>query len=148
MNLSEHFTLEELTASDIATRRGIGNTPGPLEQANLTRIAATLEQVRALLGVPMHINSGYRSPTVNRAVGGSATSAHCDGRAADFIAPEYGTPQEVARAIRDSAIQFDQLIYEGTWVHIGIPADGAQDRHQVLTAHFDGGPATYTEGIA
>lgn len=145
MNLSEHFTLEELTASEIATRKGIDNTPNAEAIANLTELAGFLEKVRALLGVPLHINSAYRGPKVNAAVGGSTTSAHMTGQAADFVAPAYGTPQEIAKAIEASTIDFDQLIYEGTWVHFGIRGDM---RRQVLTAHFGNGKTTYTTGIA
>lgn len=145
MNLSKHFTLAELTHSDMAARRGIDNTPTGHALENLKRLAATLEEIRQLLGVPVVVSSGYRSPSVNKAVGGSTVSAHCDGLAADFIAPGFGTPQEVARAIRDSGIKFDQLIFEGTWVHVSV---SPKMRRQVLTAHFNGGPATYTTGIA
>lgn len=145
MNLSEHFTVAELSHSDIAARRGIDNTPAGVILDNLAVLAATLERVRQMLNVPIIVNSGYRSPAVNRAVGGSAMSAHCAGLAADFIAPAFGTPAEIARAIRDSGIKFDQLIFEGTWVHISVDP---KMRLQVLTAHFNGGPATYTEGIA
>lgn len=143
--LSEHFTLEEMTASDVAIRKGIDNTPTPEIVANLTELAGFLEQVRELLGCPMHINSGYRSPKVNAAVGGSSTSAHMTGQAADFVAPDFGTPQQIAHHIAASEIPFDQLIYEGTWVHFGIRGDM---RRQVLTATFSGGKATYTQGIA
>jgi hypothetical protein len=145
VNLSEHFTLEELTVSEVALRKGIDNTPNAEVIANLTELAGFLEKVRDLLGVPMHINSAYRGPKVNAAVGGSTTSAHMTGQAADFVAPQFGTPQEIAKHIIESEIQFDQLIYEGTWVHFGIRGDM---RRQVLTAHFDGGKATYTQGIA
>lgn len=143
--LSPHFSLAELTHSDIAARRGIPNDPPADVMEHLKTLAAGLEQVRALLGVPMVINSGYRSPDLNRAVGGSAMSAHCDGWASDFIAPAFGTPQDVAKAIRDSSLSFDQVIFEGTWVHISF---APRMRRQVLTARFNGGPATYTEGIA
>lgn len=145
MNLSAHFTLEELTHSEVAMRKGIDNTPNAEVVANLTELAGVLERVRDLLGVSMHINSGYRSPKVNAAVGGSTVSAHMTGQAADFIAPAFGTPQEIAKEIESSDISFDQLIFEGTWVHLGIRGDM---RRQVLTAHFDGGKATYTQGIA
>lgn len=145
MNLSEHFTLEELTRSEIAVRRGLDNTPPADVLPRLVTLANGLEEVRRLLGCPMHVNSGYRAPEVNRAAGGSTLSAHCDGDAADFTAPQYGTPQEIARAIRDSGIKFDQLIFEGAWVHISF---AEKRRQQVLTAHFNGGPATYTAGIA
>lgn len=145
MNLSEHFTLEELTASEVALRKGIDNTPTDDIVANLTELAGYLERVRTLLGVPMHVNSAYRSPKVNAAVGGSSTSAHMTGQAVDFVAHDFGTPQDIARAIEASDIQFDQLIYEGNWVHFGIRGDM---RRQVLTAHFAGGAATYTQGIS
>lgn len=145
MKLSEHFSLEELTHSEIATRRGLDNTPPADVQEHLTELARSLELVRALLGKPMLVSSGYRAPAVNEAVGGSSHSAHCLGYAADFICPGFGTPQAVAKAIRDSGIPFDQVIYEGTWVHFSIDP---RQRRQTLTAHFGGGRATYTEGIA
>lgn len=148
MNLTPHFTLEELVHSSEAVRRGLKNDPPPEVLPRLGRLAQLLERVRMVLGVPVVVSSGYRSPAVNRAVGGSSKSAHMEGRASDFIAPGFGTPQEVAKHIRDSGIAFDQLIYEGTWVHIAIPPDGETPRMQVLTAQFNGGPATYIEGIA
>lgn len=144
MNLTENFTLEELTTSEIAVRKGIDNTPPQDVVANLAELAGVLEQVRSLLGVPMHINSAYRSPKVNAVVGGSSTSAHMTGQAADFVAPQFGTPQSIAKAIQASDILYDQLIFEGTWVHLGIRGDM---RRQVLTAHFEGGKATYSQGI-
>lgn len=145
IQLSPHFSLDELTHSDLAARRGIDNTPPAFVIENLRRLAGGLEQVREVLGCPVIITSGYRSPAVNRAVGGSTMSAHCEGHAADIIAPLHGSPLAVARTLRDSAIAFDQLIAEGTWVHISFaPAM----RRQVLTAHFNGGPATYTAGLA
>ncbi len=144
MNLSAHFSLEELTHSEIAVRKGIDNTPSAEVIANLTELAGVLEQVCVLLTVPLFIHSAYRSPKVNAAVGGSQTSAHMTGQAADFTAPQY-TPQEIAKMIAKSDIAFDQLIYEGNWVHLGIRGD---TRRQILTAHFNGGKATYTQGIA
>lgn len=145
MNLTEHFTLEELTRSDTALRKGLDNTPGAAVIANLTLLAATLEQIRTLLGCPIWVSSGYRSLEVNASVGGSKTSAHCDGFSADFTAPEFGPPREVAQVIKNSEIPFDQLIYEGTWVHISIDP---RLRGQVLTAHFAQGKVTYTAGIS
>lgn len=143
--LTEHFSLEELTQSSTAERLSIDNTP-PLEVvACLTRCAMGLERVRALLNQPMHIDSGYRSPALNQAIGGAAKSAHMSGFAADFKCPNFGTPKEVAEAIARSDLQFDQLICEGTWVHIAF--DPAM-RGQVLTAHFHAGePTTYTAGL-
>lgn len=142
VNLSAHFTLQELTRSEIASRKGLDNTPDAETIANLTALASGLEDVRALLGHPIHINSAYRGPKVNSAVGGSKTSAHMKGHAADFVCPGFGTPQEICRAIMDSTIQYDQLIYEfGSWVHISFDP---QMRGQKLT--IDG--AGTRQGIA
>jgi hypothetical protein len=145
MNLSPNFTLAEMTFSETGVRKGIDNTPPADIVANLTELALVLEKVRELLGVPMHINSAYRSPKVNAAVGGSSTSAHMTGQAADFVAPAYGTPKEIAIEIAASDIEFDQLIQEGAWVHLGIRGDM---RRQIMTAHFGNGKATYTQGLA
>lgn len=121
MQLSRNFTLEELTVSQEAARRGLDNTPGPDEIENLKRLAVLLEEVRLLLGHPILVSSAYRSPKVNSAVGGSKNSAHMAGLAADFTCPGYGSVYEVAARIRDSGIAYDQLIHEyGAWVHIGL----------------------------
>ena len=144
MNLSPHFSLAELVASQVATRKGIDNTPAPAIVANLTRLAALLEQVRALVGAPITISSGYRSPALNRAVGGAASSAHVLGLAAD-ISTNKLAPKALALLIRQSGIIFDQLIYEGTWVHIALSASAP--RRQVLTAKFAGGGVSYVAGI-
>ena len=121
MNLSEHFTLAELTASDYAARTGLSNVPLPDVVENLRFLAQNLEAVRALLGAPMHVSSGYRSRAVNAGVGGAAGSQHVLGLAADFVAPQFGAPVDVARAIAASNIPFDQLIHEyGQWVHVSF----------------------------
>jgi len=121
VNLTDHFTLEEMTASQTAVERGIDNTPGPDERVNLIKLAAMLEQVRTLLGQPVHVSSAYRSPELNVAVGGVPTSHHCHGAAADIEVPAFGTPLEVCRAIEASDIPFGQLIHEfGSWTHISI----------------------------
>jgi zinc D-Ala-D-Ala carboxypeptidase len=148
VTLTPHFTLEELVASDFATRRGIDNKPPADVLPNLMRLAQMLEQVRAVVGMPVRVNSGYRCPALNRAVNGSSVSAHCDGRAADIVVPDYGTPRTVAERIARSPLSFDQLIYEGDWVHIGIARFEVLPRLQILTAQFNGGPATYIQGIA
>ena len=119
--LSEHFTLEEMVISQTAARKGIDNTPTPEIVANLKKTAALLEEVRALLGVPILVSSGYRCPALNKAVGGAKASAHMLGLAADFTAPAFGTVLQVAKKIAASNIAFDQIIHEyGTWVHIGL----------------------------
>lgn len=146
IELSPHFTLEELTHSDVAVRKGLDNTPPPPIVARLINTAQRMEGVRvALRGLAIKVLSGYRSPAVNKAVGGSAVSAHCDGDAVDFICPSFGDPKACALALIAAGIEYDQLIYEGTWVHTSF---AEKKRGQVLTAHFNGGPATYTQGIA
>jgi Peptidase M15 len=144
MNLSEHFSLEELVFSSTAVRLGLDNTPTPGVIANLTTLAMGLELVRKALGFPMHIDSGYRSPKVNKAVGGAVNSAHLMGYAADFTCAQFGTPLEIVRLIAKCGFQFDQIIQEGTWVHISFDL---RARRQVLTAHFGPGGTTYTSGI-
>ena len=143
MKLTEHFTLEELTRSTVAERLAMDNTPPEGIVRALGVLALGLESMRLLLGNPMRINSGYRCPALNQAVRGVKTSAHTTGYAADFICPGYGTPLEIVQRLAASGLEFDQLIQEGTWVHISFaPAM----RHQVLTAHFGPGGATYSTG--
>jgi len=140
MNLSPHFTLEELTI----TRQPMDNTPDKESLVNMTEsLAPLLEKIRTILGYPMHINSGYRSPAVNKAVGGSPKSAHMSGYAADFICPGFGTPLQIVRKLDASGLYFDQLIHEWTWVHIS--ADPML-RRETLTAHFGPTGTTYTAG--
>ncbi|WP_333992690.1 D-Ala-D-Ala carboxypeptidase family metallohydrolase [Burkholderia orbicola] len=149
MQLTPHFTLEELTRSDTARARQIDNTPTPVAAANLRRLAQTLERARALLGGrPMQITSGYRSPTLNRAVGGVPTSAHAQGLAADFVCAGFGAPIDVARRLAATELPFDQIINEfSRWVHIGLAADGVVPRRQLLTARKIDGRTTYTVGV-
>lgn len=145
MQLSTHFRLSEFTASQTATRRGIDNTPPRDVVDALKRTALGLEAVRSLLMAPIIISSGYRSPALNKAIGGAKSSQHVKGEAVDFICPGFGSPKEVCEAIARSNLRFDQLIYEGTWVHISF-AD--TNRREVLTAHFNVSGVSYTKGIA
>lgn len=145
MNLSEHFTLEELTNSSTALRKGIDNTP-PAEVVDHLRVLASgLEAVREILGSPLHIDSGFRCPALNKAVGGVPTSAHTTGYAADFVCPAFGDPLAIVKRLAEPGVlPFDQIIQEGTWVHVSFaPAM----RQNVLTAHFVGGKARYTQGV-
>lgn len=139
MKLSEHFTLEELTVTQV--RNASNNVPLALLPA-IKDTALRMEEVRALLNAPIIVTSGYRSPLVNKIVGGSTTSAHMNGRAVDFISPAFGTPLEIAKAISASDIAFDQLIWEEeTWVHISFDP---KMRREVLTKRRHGG---YVAGL-
>ena len=121
MNLSPHFTLEELTTTD---HREFENTPNASEIANLTRLADFLEQVReAVGGKPVMVNSAFRSKQVNDAVGSKDTSQHRVGCAADIRVPGV-TPDQVVKAVITAKLPFDQLIREfDRWTHISIPND-------------------------
>lgn len=131
MKLSEHFTLAELTFSETAARKGIDNTPTGETLDNLKLLAATLEHIRNIVGKPVNISSGYRSPAVNKAVGGSKTSAHMSGLAADINCAGV-SPKALAHIIKASPIRYDQLILEyDRWVHIGVSP--ASPRFELLT---------------
>ncbi len=151
MKLTEHFSLGELVASDYAIRHGINNMPVDHEVlSNLNALALGLERARAVLLLPMHINSGYRSPKVNAGIGGAQNSAHLRGLAADFVIHGV-SPREVCLRLQEHAdtIGFDKLIHEGTWTHISFPEAEERPRAQVLTAIFKPGQSTtYMKGIA
>jgi len=122
MNLTPHFTLDELTASESAERNGWDNTPNDAELENLKRLADMLEQIKVVLGgKPIMINSAFRSKKVNDAVGSKDTSQHRIGCAADLRVPGM-TPDEVVRKVIASGINFDQIIREfDRWTHISVP---------------------------
>jgi hypothetical protein len=118
MKLSEHFTFEELTHTD---HRQFDNTPNDAELANLTRLAEFLEEVRALLGKPIIINSAFRSKPCNDACGSRDSSQHRVGCAADIRVPGM-TPDEVVKAVIASDLPYDQIIREfNSWTHLSIP---------------------------
>lgn len=136
MKLTPHFDLAEFTVSQEAVRRGIANTVTPPIVEELRKTAGLLEEVRALLGRPVLVTSGYRCAELNAAIGGSTSSAHMWGGAADIIVPGFGSPLEVARTLAAYAesLDFDQLIYEfAAWTHIGRAPAGQRPRRQVLT---------------
>lgn len=120
MNLSPNFSLEELTTSQTAARKGLNNSPSPEVLKNLQELASFLEQLRTFLNKPIKINSGYRSPEVNKAIGGSSNSQHCKGQAADIVVPGL-TPDQVVQAIIKSSLSYDQVIREfDSWTHVSI----------------------------
>ena len=135
MQLSEHFSLEELIASDTAARFGIDNTPPESLMPNLRALAQGLELVRTALGnLPIHINSGYRGLALNTKIGGAKTSRHMEGLAADIICPKFGSPLEVCRAIVAAQVKPDQVIHEfGKWCHVSFAAPGKAPRGELLT---------------
>lgn len=145
MNLTPHFSLDELIFSEVALRHGMDNTPSAGQVASLTRLCAELlEPVRLILGVPMHINSGFRSIEVNGAVGGTHTSAHMSGEAADFvpIGLDLRTTFDMLRA--RSELPYDQIIIEcAAWIHIAIAPEGLAPRRQALMATGHAGAWAY-----
>jgi zinc D-Ala-D-Ala carboxypeptidase len=131
MNLTEHFTLEELTHTD---HRQFDNTPNDAELENIKRLAEFLEEVKAALGgKPVMVNSAFRSKQVNDAVGSKDTSQHRIGCAVDIRVPQL-TPDQVVRAIIASGLPYDQLIREfDRWTHVSIPnTPETAPRKQVL----------------
>jgi hypothetical protein len=131
MNLSPHFTLEELTHTD---HRELDNTPNQNEISNLQRLANFLEEVKtALGGKPIMVNSAFRSKQVNDAVGSKDSSQHRIGCAVDIRVPGL-TPDEVVRTIIASGLPYDQIIREfDRWTHISVPnIAGAEPRKQAL----------------
>lgn len=132
MDLGRYFTLDEFTHSQAAARKGLKNSPGATELANLQALVEhVLDPLREAVGRPVRVSSGFRSVQVNRAIGGSASSQHTLGQAADFTVPGM-TTQEVVDAVRALGLPFDQLIEEfGSWVHVSY---GPRHRRQVLRA--------------
>ena len=130
MNLSKHFTLEELTFTD---HRELDNTPNDAEVSNLVRLSEFLEDVKSLLGgKPVMINSAFRSKAVNDAVGSKDTSQHRLGLAADLRIPGM-VPNDVVQAIIASKLNYDQVIREfDLWTHVSISKDGNKPRRQAL----------------
>lgn len=147
MNLSDHFSFEEATHSDTAIAHNLNNTPQPTTLQVMKQTAFCMERVRAALGnKPLHINSWYRSPEVNKVVGGVEHSQHAVGEAVDFICPEFGSPVSIAKKLLElkDLIRFDQLIMEGNWVHISFAISTGKPRNQVLSLLRNG---SYSQGI-
>ncbi len=140
MNLSKHFTLKEMTKSMTATRKGIDNTPNPTQIEAMKLLAEKVFQpLREWVGGPIKVNSFFRSPELNKAIGGSSKSQHCEGRAID-IDDVYGykTNAEMFNFIKNN-LDFDQLIWEfGTddnpdWVHVSYRSTD-ENRRRCLRA--------------
>lgn len=135
MDLTPHFTLAEMTAS--SAHPDIPNDPSAEIIAHLGATAALMERVRQVLGnQPITVSSGYRSPALNAAVGGVPNDAHEQGWGCDFECPAFGAPLTICRALAGSGLVWDQLIEEGTWVHLSADP---RARGQVLTKAPGGG---------
>ena len=129
----KHFTIDELCRSDTARSRGIDNTPTEDVKRNLEALVGNvLDPLREWYGKPIYVNSGYRCPALNKAVGGVANSQHLTGQAADIDVNDRAENRKLMKHIEDN-LDFDQLIWEngGAWVHVSYRADG-RNRRQVL----------------
>ena len=145
MQLSKHFTLEELTFSDAAQRHGIDNTPNDETIENLKRLCAlVLEPIREIVHKPVQVTSGYRCPIVTSLVGSKVTSQHIRGCAADIKVPGV-TPDVLIKAIIGAGLPYEQVIREfDSWTHISVPNDPhALPKRQALIIDKSG-TKTYT----
>ena len=150
--LTRNFSLHELTKSETALRYDMENTPGPAETANLTELAGkVLQPIRDHYQKGVKINSGFRHPEVNAKVGGSRTSDHCKGMAADLEIPGVANA-ELAQWVKDN-LEFTQLILEfytpgipdSGWVHVSYDPNNL--KKQVMTATKQGGKTVYLPGL-
>jgi putative chitinase len=154
MQLTQHFNLKEFTRSETAMRKGIDNTPNAVHANNLKLVCEKiLEPVRNHFGKPVRINSGYRGPALNAAVGGSSKSQHCNGEAVDFEIDGLANP-ELAKWVSENC-EFDQIILEfydpkegpnSGWVHASYSSSG-NNRKQLLTAVLVNGKTVYKPGL-
>ena len=149
MQLSTHFTLAEFTRSESAKRHGVSNEPTPEHLENIKALCEkVLEPIRVKFG-PINISSGYRSKVLNHYIGGSLSSQHCEGKAADIDQDGMGgaTNVEIFHYIKDN-LYFDQLIYEmgdsnkPDWIHVSY--NGISNRKQVLRATKVNGKSVYS----
>lgn len=141
VKLSKHFTLQEMTESDFAIRNNIANTPDDVALNNLKALCVNvLEPLRTIVKRPVHVNSGYRSPELNAALGGAKNSQHMEGKAADIVVPGLMVDEVFAIVLKH--LQFDQCIHEfGRWVHVSW--NGEKNRKQILWAVKENGQTKY-----
>lgn len=146
--LSKWFDWQEVTSSQTAAREGIDNSLPDRMRSAVSNTATQLDKVRETLGAPILVSSWYRSPALNKSVGGTQYSAHMAGEAVDFIAPRAGTPLQICKVLLlfKNILYWDQLILEHTWVHIAYNADPTlrPNRMQVLSLQSGG---TYKTGL-
>ena len=150
--LTKNFSLAELTKSETALRHDMDNTPGPVEIGNLTELAGkVLQPIRDHFAKGVKVNSGFRHPDVNAKVGGSKTSDHCKGQAADIEIP--GVPNAALAEWVEDNLEFTQLILEfytpgipdSGWVHVSY--DPKNLKKQVMTATKQNGKTVYLPGL-
>jgi len=143
--LSNHFSVAEFERSNTALRLGISNSMDGDRTGNAVSLCRTiLDPLREHLNRPVRITSGYRCLDLNTVIGSHSGSQHIRGMAADIVVSGMKA-KEVAETVIELGLPFDQLIYEGTWVHVSF---SAQPRGKVMTAKFIGGKAHYSEGIS
>ncbi len=121
----KYFSVKELCCSVKAKKLGIDNTPTDKAVENMTRlIKVVLDPLREAYGQPITVNSGYRSPALNKAVGGAKNSQHMTGEAADITVGSKEGNKWLFEYIRDN-LPYDQLIdeYDYSWVHVSLDAD-------------------------
>lgn len=167
MKLTPHFSLDELRHSDTALRLGIDNTPSKEVIANASASSMGMEKVRSVLGAAIFVHSWFRCEALERVLCAKDFAAWCKRRereadeiawaeyfklkghplgwSIDFTAPNFGTPRQIVKTIKESGLRFDQLIEEGNWVHISFDP---RLRGEVLLATFKDGTPTYTRGTA
>ena len=150
MNITQNFTLEEMTSSPTAKRLGIDNTPNKEQINNLTELCKNiLQPIRDLYGKPIIVSSGYRCPKLNTAIGGSTTSEHRYGMAADIhsVSDTRKDNKELYDLIRKylttNKIPFGQLIneFDYNWIHISF--NPKNNRKQFLEAYTNKGKTAY-----
>ena len=151
MKLSKNLSLAEVTKSKTAKRLGIDNTPDDWATENLRKIAEHVFQpLRDAFKCPIYVSSGYRSPELNAAIGGSKRSQHMEGRALDLDADVYGncTNSQIFNWIREN-VEFDQMVWEfGTednpnWVHVSFVYDGINRKRGLRARRDDKGEVYY-----
>ena len=148
--LTPHFTLEEFTFSQTASRKGIDNTPDKDALQNLQFLAERMEDVRKLLGTAIHVSSGYRCFKLNTILGSKPLSQHTQGLACDFTSSRHGNPSNIVFAIVSSNIPYDQLILEfhnpynpdSGWVHISFSQDNPRKEALIINKN---GTTIYTK---
>lgn len=148
MRLSKDFVLAEFLVSQTASRNDIEMAPPPEVVANLQRLCQdVLQPLRTALGQPVIVTSGYRPPELNRMIGGSSTSQHMAGEAADIRAVGYD-PEAIWRRLEKLSVPVHQLILEfGSWVHVSVPPNGDVPARELMTAVRQAGQTQYLNGL-